>query len=629
MRISFSSDKYHVIKPPMGIEMESHARFYLGKSVKGVYCASIKERCGVQVWSLNESGRNMEWVLKHDKNLSKWLLKHNFEDKVVNGPWKFQDINYYYENDNHHEHNGVSMEAPVEQELECCSEASVDDEKFAWSSDEDRCYSGYMDILGFHPFKEIIFLGESISRGFAYQWNSSKTDMLALLPDDVLAGVLRRLAPRDLAVSRSVCKAWRAAVDDHSSLRATAELLPLSLLGFFINYQWRDISELFSRPSGSGGKRNDDFLAEAEMGSWSTTTATASCSSMATPCTNPATRWRAPVPRAPALPAGRIRSCKDDACYLVYHPAVSPHYHTLSIPGFCHHHHHDSSCRARREEADDGPATDEQSEWPPATCILQVFSSVTGRWEERSFARVGEAAGITVADMRRYRYWAHDQRSAAYRRGQLYIHCQADFIMRISLSDGMYHVIKPPAGASNFYVAKSEKGVYCASGQFRLQVWILNENESSSSMEWMLKHDQDLVPLLEKKGLRDPYYSRGGQIRGSWLLQDINYHYREGVYMRALVKKGSVEWSSDISDDDETSDSSVDNDADYGHLDYKEIIFLSQSIKRGLAYHLNSSTVQELGNLYPQNYGQELVNEQDIQSSFPYTPCWMEIIDNR
>lgn len=53
------------------------------------------------------------------------------------------------------------------------------------------------------------------------------------LPDDALAGVLRRLAPRDLAASRCVCRAWRRVVDDRRLLRA--DLLPRSLGGIFLN----------------------------------------------------------------------------------------------------------------------------------------------------------------------------------------------------------------------------------------------------------------------------------------------------------------------------------------------------------------------------------------------------------
>ncbi|TVT98535.1 hypothetical protein EJB05_56147, partial [Eragrostis curvula] len=61
-----------------------------------------------------------------------------------------------------------------------------------------------------------------------------ETHLADLLPDDVLADVLGRLVPRDLALSRTVCKAWCAVVDARRLLRA--ELLPLSLAGIFINF---------------------------------------------------------------------------------------------------------------------------------------------------------------------------------------------------------------------------------------------------------------------------------------------------------------------------------------------------------------------------------------------------------
>jgi hypothetical protein len=45
-------------------------------------------------------------------------------------------------------------------------------------------------------------------------------DHATLLPDDVLVDVLRRVAtPRCLAMSRNVCKAWRAIIDGESLLR--------------------------------------------------------------------------------------------------------------------------------------------------------------------------------------------------------------------------------------------------------------------------------------------------------------------------------------------------------------------------------------------------------------------------
>jgi len=60
-----------------------------------------------------------------------------------------------------------------------------------------------------------------------------------------------------------------------------------------------------------------------------------------------------------------------------------------------------------------------------------------------------------------------------------------------------------------------------------------------------------------------------------------------------------------------------------GFHPYKEIIFLDESLKRGLAYHLSSSKVEDIGNLYPTNLEYELINEQFITASFQYTHCFM------
>ncbi|KAM0842466.1 hypothetical protein ACQ4PT_058357 [Festuca glaucescens] len=79
------------------------------------------------------------------------------------------------------------------------------------------------------------------------------------LPEDVLAKVLRRLAPHVLAASRRVCRAWRDTID----ARLRRHLLSHSVSGIFINYTVRKhgFSKFFFRPSTGPAIRGGlDFL---------------------------------------------------------------------------------------------------------------------------------------------------------------------------------------------------------------------------------------------------------------------------------------------------------------------------------------------------------------------------------
>ena len=69
-------------------------------------------------------------------------------------------------------------------------------------------------------------------------------------------------------------------------------------------------------------------------------------------------------------------------------------------------------------------------EWPPSPCRLNVFSSRTGRWEERTFVREGEPAGI-VADLRLDR---SEPAGTVYWKGSLYVHCRGAFVIRYACS---------------------------------------------------------------------------------------------------------------------------------------------------------------------------------------------------
>ncbi|PUZ37655.1 hypothetical protein GQ55_9G137500 [Panicum hallii var. hallii] len=406
------------------------------------------------------------------------------------------------------------------------------------------------------------------------------------MPDGVLADVLGRLAQRDLAVSRSVCKAWRAVVDDHGMLRT--ELLPLSLVGLLIKYNcWRSYAiteffarpsrktkkkgpRLFSRPSSSPVSGMRHYLPEAGGRSWGYVRD--HCHGLLLVDGAGRDDYHRPLQYVLNPATRRVNSCEDR--YLAYDPADSPHYQVVSVTRFlCKRKPSDIFYDRPNYQLD--PVV-ERSEWPPSLYTLHVLSSRTGRWEERSFARQGGAAG-TVADMR---HSPHEKWNAVYWRGALYVHCQTDFVMRI-------------------------------------RVWKLEE--SGCEIRWVLRHDNNLFELLKRR-------INGGVEGRPWILQDINcnhHKYKQDDDSKPLVEERS-EWSSEASMDDRFAWSSDNEDEIVSER--KFFIFLSESITTGMAYHLNSSKIEALRNLYPGRYDEELPNERFITSAFPYTPCWIKHI---
>jgi hypothetical protein len=218
--------------------------------------------------------------------------------------------------------------------------------------------------------------------------------------------VLRRLRPHDLAAARCVCKAWHATIDAFRML----DLFPPSLAGFFINYHDLDFSEFFFRPpSRDGGAVVSGKLHKyVPWTSDEDTIVQNHCNGLLlfwTYVANPATRRWAPLP---PLPKAMI----VDPRYILFDPAVSPHYEVLVIPDYYYHY----------------TGIELEQEWPPSPYIMRVFSSITGNWEERSFARRGDAIG-TVADLKQQKLNSIFMRDySAYWGGQLYVLDQ--FVMR-------------------------------------------------------------------------------------------------------------------------------------------------------------------------------------------------------
>uniref|UniRef100_A0A0D9XM99 Flavin-containing monooxygenase n=1 Tax=Leersia perrieri TaxID=77586 RepID=A0A0D9XM99_9ORYZ len=369
---------------------------------------------------------------------------------------------------------------------------------------------------------------------------SKQECMVNLLSEDVLANILCCLAPRHLAISRSVCEPWCKIIDGHRLLRA--DLLPHSVGGIYIKFYEMYPTTFFSRPS-----------------------------------TGPTWVQLPPKPHR-----------KDE--YLVFDPTLSPHYEVLQIP----------YARNAMDPSTGG------LEWPQPTFILHVFSSRTNKWKERLFVREGVAV-CKVSDLESN--WGHIQHNAVYWKGVLYVNCESKFVMRISLSNEKYQVIEPPGDFSDavqyhdFYLGKSEKGVYCAtfylyrSGGVR--IYILNE--SCGELEWVFKCNFDPGPVLELERI---------DRRGSWTLQEFEDNDNEATEngdFEATVER-NFDWDSDDNDG-----VIVPAGPNYYHRDerrisflgfhpYKEVVFLSENISRGLAYHLNSSKLQDLGHLRPKYY---------------------------
>jgi hypothetical protein len=141
---------------------------------------------------------------------------------------------------------------------------------------------------------------------------------------------------------------------------------------------------------------------------------------------------------------------------------------------------------------------------------------------------------------------------------------------------------------------------------------------------------------------------RNKQVHGPWILQDINYRSSAALDHHLVedneesISKQKFKWNSTPPDDNFEWNSDGDNGLDdkdmtkvvypgrlhiLGFHPYKEIVLFSESLKIGLAYHLNTSKFQVLGNLYPTKYANliDLPGEKEIIASFPYTPCLIEM----
>jgi hypothetical protein len=249
---------------------------------------------------------------------------------------------------------------------------------------------------------------------------------LEALPDDALADILGRLQACDLAASRCVRKAWRAVVDARGLL--LPHVLPHSAHGIFLNYIDHERPHCFSRPSAQkpviDGNLNflpgytEDFKPIVDHCNGLLLYKSSGELHVANPATR---RWDS---------LRRLR-CKDydrRNTYLVFDPAISPHYELFSIP--------DVPKKVVPPMPGEQEDPRDSMEWPPSVWILDVFSSSTRQWQKRSFVRQGEAlhtvASVQV-DSRKPEnmcYGGPRRRYGVYWGGSLYVHCRGAFVAR-------------------------------------------------------------------------------------------------------------------------------------------------------------------------------------------------------
>ncbi|CAL4927342.1 unnamed protein product [Urochloa decumbens] len=432
-----------------------------------------------------------------------------------------------------------------------------------------------------------------------------------LLPDDLLADVLARLAPRWLATSRCVCRSWRAAIDGRRLLRA--DLLPLSLGGIFLGASDLWFPPFFSRPSSTGtaacgGVRSgnltgggfDCFFDAVDAAGAALCDHCNGLLLLYDAVVNPDTARWARLPRP--LPELYYRDT-----FLAFDPAVSPHYEVR-----------DSGRRGRNE------------------ILCRTFE-----WDE--------ARHPTVADIQQSQHPSNEHdyfNYSAFWRGRLYVQFRNGFVMRINTCSGTCHLVKPPlmgAGTSKYrlyhrseyhhrlYLGKSKDGVYYASVdpyKCRLHVWRLDES-SYGQPEWVLRCEENLKPLLP------PSRSHRHRGDGPWLLRYLD---EEDAADCDDEDQGQLaDWSSDMEDvpdgaggcsgdDDDTEFYYSESQTLYIHFlgfhPFKEVVFLHQSFargERGIAYHLGCSKIQDMGTLDLH------CSTEHIDMSFPYTPCLMGV----
>uniref|UniRef100_A0A0D3H2T9 F-box associated domain-containing protein n=1 Tax=Oryza barthii TaxID=65489 RepID=A0A0D3H2T9_9ORYZ len=162
---------------------EKHPDLYLGISEKGVHCARVSFD-HLMVWFLRESHGQMKWVLKHRSRIASLLPRRTTYEEQSGESWILHGANY--QGDFHADADDVSWMFNLEWQRD-----SYDDDD---DHHENKRHAKYVTFLGFHPFdEEVVFLGETFRRGFAYNLNNSEIqDLVTCAQNSMISLITRR-----------------------------------------------------------------------------------------------------------------------------------------------------------------------------------------------------------------------------------------------------------------------------------------------------------------------------------------------------------------------------------------------------------------------------------------------------
>jgi hypothetical protein len=191
---------------------ESEPAQYLGKSENGVYLATIHDVYRIRIYNLVKSNTQIDWALKHYvdveacasvwlRNLSRfkktWTLDGD-DDKYErengdNLEWNFDEDN---DGDDGPDDDGGEEVQDKKENGKVGGEHNGNQvvENLEWDSDDDNVltiqdeyryfFSQRISFLGFHPYKEVIFLELSSFVGVAYHLKNSKIQYLGNMRPD-------------------------------------------------------------------------------------------------------------------------------------------------------------------------------------------------------------------------------------------------------------------------------------------------------------------------------------------------------------------------------------------------------------------------------------------------------------